>query len=58
MQDDNLVSSYIATEGPMPNTINDFWAMIWQEKSIAIVMMTKLEEQTSNDGQPKVIFPY
>ncbi|VDN57014.1 unnamed protein product [Dracunculus medinensis] len=51
--DDNLVSSYIATEGPMPNTINDFWAMIWQEKSIAIVMMTKLEEQTSNDGQPK-----
>jgi len=36
---------YIATQGPMANTVNDFWAMVWQEKSPAIVMITKLTEQ-------------
>jgi len=29
----------------MTNTVNDFWAMVWQEKSPAIVMITKLTEQ-------------
>jgi len=37
--------AYIATQGPMTNTVNDFWAMVWQEKSPAIVMITKLTEQ-------------
>ena len=37
--------AYIATQGPMTNTVNDFWAMVWQEKSPAIVMITKLAEQ-------------
>jgi len=36
---------YIATQGPMANTVNDFWAMVWQEKAPAIVMITKLAEQ-------------
>jgi len=36
--------AYIATQGPMINTVNDFWAMVWQEKSPAIVMITKLTE--------------
>jgi len=37
--------AYIATQGPMTNTVNDFWTMIWQEKAPAIVMITKLTEQ-------------
>ncbi|KHN85058.1 Receptor-type tyrosine-protein phosphatase R [Toxocara canis] len=38
---------FIATEGPMLHTINDFWAMVWQEKSAAVVMITNLEESLS-----------
>ncbi|XP_039256903.2 uncharacterized protein LOC120333631 [Styela clava] len=38
-------AGYIATQGPMANTIVDFWKMIWREKSTAIVMITKLKEK-------------
>ncbi|XP_066559162.1 tyrosine-protein phosphatase non-receptor type 7 isoform X2 [Amia ocellicauda] len=37
--------SYIATQGPMVNTVCDFWEMVWQEKSPVIVMITKLKEK-------------
>ncbi len=33
--------SYIATQGCLPNTKNDFWQMVWQENSRVIVMTTK-----------------
>uniref|UniRef100_W5NHA0 protein-tyrosine-phosphatase n=1 Tax=Lepisosteus oculatus TaxID=7918 RepID=W5NHA0_LEPOC len=36
---------YIATQGPMINTVNDFWQMAWQEESPVIVMITKLKEK-------------
>ncbi|CAB1335969.1 unnamed protein product [Coregonus sp. 'balchen'] len=29
-------SSYIATQGPMLNTVHDFWEMVWQERSTTI----------------------
>lgn len=32
---------YIATQGCLPHTIQDFWAMIWQEDTRVIVMTTK-----------------
>uniref|UniRef100_A0A8C5YUC0 protein-tyrosine-phosphatase n=1 Tax=Marmota marmota marmota TaxID=9994 RepID=A0A8C5YUC0_MARMA len=37
--------AFIATQGPMINTVNDFWQMIWQEDSPVIVMITKLKEK-------------
>ncbi|XP_023682323.1 receptor-type tyrosine-protein phosphatase R [Paramormyrops kingsleyae] len=37
--------AYIATQGPMINTVNDFWQMAWQESCPVIVMITKLKEK-------------
>ena len=33
--------TYIATQGCLLNTKNDFWQMVWQENSRIIVMTTK-----------------
>lgn len=35
---------YIATQGPIVNTVSDFWRMVWQERSPIIVMITNIEE--------------
>ncbi|KAM8960970.1 LOW QUALITY PROTEIN: receptor-type tyrosine-protein phosphatase epsilon-like [Pelodytes ibericus] len=36
---------YIATQGPLPGTVADFWQMVWQENCPVIIMLTGLEEQ-------------
>lgn len=37
--------AFVATQGPMVNTVNDFWQMAWQEEAPVIVMITKLKEK-------------
>ncbi|XP_067684356.1 receptor-type tyrosine-protein phosphatase epsilon-like [Haliotis asinina] len=36
--------AFIATQGPMPRTVGDFWRMVWQEEADIIVMLTRLKE--------------
>jgi len=41
--------AYIATQGPLPHTVNDFWEMVFQKHSPVIVMITN----TSENGMSK-----
>ncbi|XP_009955762.1 PREDICTED: receptor-type tyrosine-protein phosphatase mu-like, partial [Leptosomus discolor] len=36
---------FIAAQGPLSETMMDFWQMVWQEKTSVIVMLTGLVEQ-------------
>ncbi|XP_077356366.1 receptor-type tyrosine-protein phosphatase O isoform X2 [Festucalex cinctus] len=36
---------YIATQGPLPETRNDFWKMVLQQKSPLVVMLTQCNER-------------
>ncbi|CAH8587257.1 unnamed protein product, partial [Dicrocoelium dendriticum] len=37
-------NAYIAAQSPMASTVEEFWRMIWEHRSIIIVMMCDIEE--------------
>jgi protein tyrosine phosphatase len=37
----NNIRRYIATQGPLNETIEDFWLMVWEQNTNIIVMLTK-----------------
>uniref|UniRef100_A0A4W4FPA6 Receptor-type tyrosine-protein phosphatase F n=1 Tax=Electrophorus electricus TaxID=8005 RepID=A0A4W4FPA6_ELEEL len=39
-------NAYIATQGPLPETLTDFWRMVWEQRTCTVVMMTRLEEKS------------
>lgn len=36
--------AFIATQAPIPDTIPDFWRMIWEQESSTVVMLSKETE--------------
>ncbi|XP_029349587.1 tyrosine-protein phosphatase non-receptor type 21 isoform X2 [Echeneis naucrates] len=40
--------SYIATQGPMSNTCQDFWQMVW-EQGVSIIAMVTAEEESGRE---------
>uniref|UniRef100_A0A0M3HN23 Protein-tyrosine-phosphatase n=1 Tax=Ascaris lumbricoides TaxID=6252 RepID=A0A0M3HN23_ASCLU len=47
-----LEKKFICTQGPMENTVADFWRMIWQEHVELIIMLCELCEEGSEKCAP------
>lgn len=44
-QGNNFKWEYIATQGPLPGTNDDFWRMVWEQNAHSIVMVTQCVER-------------
>lgn len=36
--------SYIVTQGPLGQTVSDFWQMVWEQGCVVIVMLSRLQD--------------
>lgn len=41
---------FVVLQGPLLNTLNDFWRMVYERKSKIIIMLTQFAEKTA-DGK-------
>ncbi|XP_034542618.1 tenascin-X-like isoform X4 [Notolabrus celidotus] len=41
----NSRKEFIAAQGPLPQTVNEFWRMIWEKNVQTLVMLTRCNEQ-------------
>ena len=44
MQGYHSEQEYIATQGPLEQTVEDFWRMVWEQNTATIIMLTNLVE--------------
>lgn len=44
--------SYIIAQGPMANTVIHFWQMVWEQKSVGIVMLCQCKEDEEELSAP------
>ena len=39
------VQGFIATQGPLPDTVADFWRLVWEQNSRTLIMLTNVQER-------------
>ncbi|XP_052453566.1 receptor-type tyrosine-protein phosphatase eta [Carassius gibelio] len=47
----NSRKEFIAAQGPLPVTVNEFWRMVWEKNVFTIVMLTRCNEMGRTPGQ-------
>lgn len=63
-QGNNFRREYIATQGPLPGTKDDFWKMVWEQNVHNVVMVTQCVEKgrvsvcVNNNGLITILTPF